>query len=146
MGRRVLGGLMVGTAVVAWSMAARAQAPSVALSVVPGSETAHAFFAAPGLYGTSLGTASYGSVRTYSEFSSPYGGGYGYGYAPSGFIPGPYGAGLWRPSTVQTPLYNAAYQSYRTFPVPYVAGVSAVTPSIGFYAPAFGPPYPPGFL
>ncbi len=87
MGRRIFGGLLVGMVVLAWSPASRAQVP--ALSVVPGSETAHGFFAAPGNYGTSLGTPSYGSVRTYSEFSSPYGGGYGYGYAPSGFIPGP---------------------------------------------------------
>jgi hypothetical protein len=107
-------------------------------------ETAHPFFSAPGNYGMSLGTPSYGSVRAYSEFSSPYGAGYGYGYAPSGFLPGPYGAGLWRPGMAQDPLYNASYHSYRTWAVPYVRGVAVVTPGVGVYAPAFGPPYIPG--
>jgi hypothetical protein len=103
--------------------------------------TAHPFISAPGNYGTSFGVPSYKMARLYSEFSSPYGAGYGYGYAPYGFIPGPYGAGLWRPGMPQDPLYNASTFSYRTWAVPYVRGVAVVTPGMGVYAPAFGPPY-----
>lgn len=91
---------------------------------------------APGLYGTSWGTASYGLKRTYSEFASSYGPGYGTGYAPYGFLPGPYGAGLWRPG--QKVLHGGPNQ-YRTFAVPYVPGSTVATPPFGLYAPAFGP-------
>lgn len=115
-------------------------APVPAISLLPGHETAHAFFAAPGNYGVSFGVPSYGSVRTYSEFSSPYGGGYRYGYAPASFLPGPYGVGLWKPGFAESPLYNPGASSYRTFPVPYQAGVKAATPNLGLYAPGFGPP------
>jgi hypothetical protein len=92
----------------------------------------------------SLGTPSFGSVRTYSEFSSPFGAGYAYGYRPYGLLPGRYGVGIWRPGFAEPPLFNAAYHSYRTFPGPYRPGVPAVTPPVGLYAPAFGPPYIPG--
>ncbi len=96
-------------------------------------------FAAPGFYGTSYGHASYGSVRTYSAFSSPYGAGFGYGYAPSGFIPGPYGVGLWRPGF---PVPGYAYSSglYNTYPAPYISGAPINPVPIGLYAPGFGPP------
>ena len=141
MSRWVLGVWLFGVGA-AFAPAARAQ--SVPVAVVPGSETAHGFFAAPGNYGMSLGTPSYGSVRTYSSFSSPYGAGYAYGYAPAGYLPGRFGVGLWRPGYAETPLDNAGYHSYRTFPVPFRAGVPAVTPPVGLYAPAFGPPFLPG--
>lgn len=102
------------------------------------------FFAAPGNYGMSFGSPSYGTVRANSSFSSPYGLGYGYGYNPYGLIPGRYGVGLWRPGYAEPPLYNAGDHSYRTFPVPYSPHVSTVTPPIGYYAPGFGPPATPG--
>src|SRR4051812_3237351 len=54
-------------------------------------------YAAPGLYGTTYGVPSYGSALNYSAYSSSYGAGYGYGYPPYAFLPGAYGAGLWRP-------------------------------------------------
>ena len=42
------------------------------------------------------GVPSFGVPRTYSVYSSPYGAGYGYGYAPASFLPGRYGVGMWR--------------------------------------------------
>jgi hypothetical protein len=89
----------------------------------------------------SYGSASYGVPRTYSEFASPYGYGYSYGYPPYGLLPGRYGVSLWRPGFVEPGyLYGASF-SYRTFPVPYVPGQPAVVPPVGLYAPAFGPAY-----
>ncbi len=96
------------------------------------------YYAAPGSYGMMLGTPSYGSVRTYSEFSSPYGAGYNYGYAPYGLLPGRYGAGLWKPGIVAPGYpFGTSYHSYRTFAV---GTPVAPPPPVGVYAPAFGPP------
>ncbi|WP_435019785.1 hypothetical protein TA3x_001478 [Tundrisphaera sp. TA3] len=94
-------------------------------------------------FGTSWGVASYGSRRTYSEFSSPYGAGYGYGYKPTTFAPGPFGIGLWRPGAGEGSVYGAP-NSYRTFPYPYAPGPVRYGPPIGVYAPGFGPDLPPG--
>lgn len=97
-------------------------------------------------FGTSYGVASFGVPRTYTTFSSPYGAGYGYGYPPTSFLPGPYGIGLWRPG-FQAPGYvYGAPNSYRTFPYPYQAGPVRYGPSIGVYAPGFGPGLSPGFI
>jgi hypothetical protein len=100
----------------------------------------------PTLYGTSWGVASFGIPRTYTTFSSPYGAGYGYGYQNSyGVLPGRYGSGLWRPGFVAPGYtYGAAY-GYNTFPYPYKAGGPMYGPSIGVYAPGFGPGLPSGF-
>ncbi|QEH32888.1 hypothetical protein OJF2_13730 [Aquisphaera giovannonii] len=104
------------------------------------------YFAAPGLYGTSYGYASYGVPRTYTTFSAYPGPAYGSNLPPYGFLPGRYGVGLWRPGFT-APGYvfgePAAGYSYRTFPV--VSGTTvtadqiAQRPSIGVYAPALGP-------
>jgi hypothetical protein len=149
--------------VAAWPGPARAQAPAPAPAVVADGGTVvtpapaagavlpaaavpmriNRFFAAPGWYGVSYGSASYGLPRTYSEFASPYGPGYAYGYPPFGYglLPGRFGVGLWRPGFVESGyVYGGAY-NYRTFPVPYVPGQPAVTPPVGVYAPAFGPAY-----
>ena len=96
-------------------------------------------FAAPGFYGTSYGHASYGSVRTYSNFSSPYGAGYGYGYAPPSSMPGPYGIGLWRPGLV-APAYAYSSGTYNTFAAPFQPTAPLNPVPIGLYAPGFGPP------
>ena len=92
-----------------------------------------------------FGSASYGMPRTYTSFASPYGAGYGFGYAPYGLLPGRYGVGLWRPGFV-TPgyVYGASY--YRSFPVPYSSAVAAPTAPIVYYAPGFGPPSGPSYL
>jgi hypothetical protein len=130
----------------AWcSTPARAQTP-----YWPGDPTPYRineYFAAPGLYGMMLGAPSFGSVRTYTEFSSPYGPGYAYGYAPYGLLPGRYGVGLWRPGfTAPGYVYGSSYY-YRTFAIPYgPGGVGAVAgspppPPVGVYAPGFGPTY-----
>jgi hypothetical protein len=93
----------------------------------------------PDLYGTSWGVASYGVPRTYTTFASPNGGGYGYGYPNYGVIPGKFGVGLWR-SGLATPgyVYGSAF-GYNTFPYPYRPGATSSNPSIGLYAPGFGP-------
>jgi len=93
----------------------------------------------PNVYGTSWGVASFGFPRTYTNFSSPYGAGYGYGYPPPGVIPGKFGVGLWRPGFVAPGYtYGSAY-GYNTFPYPYKAGGPMYGPPIGVYAPGFGP-------
>jgi hypothetical protein len=100
---------------------------------------------APGGYGTSWGTPSFGSVRTYSEFASPYGQGYGHGYPPSSILPGPYGAGIWSPGSPAASVLDtstASKFSYRTFQVPYVKGSRNPVPPFGVYAPGFGPGIP----
>ena len=142
--RRSLGALFLGGVVGILSSQAPARAQAMAPSGMMVSQTAYRinpYYAAPGLYGMMLGTPSYGSVRTFSEFSSPYGGGYGYGYAPNGLLPGRYGVGLWRPGFVAPGyVYGASYYSYRTFPVPYGAGTPPLPPPpVGAYAPGYGP-------
>jgi len=135
--RRRLGVFFLGAvlaAVVPSAPSARAQGVVVASSAY----RINPYFAAPGLYGMMLGTPSYGSVRTYSEFTSPYGAGFNGGYAPYGLPPGRYGVGLWRPGLVAPGYtYGASYYSYRTFAV----GTPVLPPPpVGLYAPAFGPP------
>ena len=91
------------------------------------------------VYGTSWGVASYGLKRTWSSYSSPFGVGYGYGYPPAGFVPGRFGVELWRPNEVVPAGVYGVANRYRTFPYPYPAGPPAYGPSIGSYAPGFGP-------
>ena len=118
-------------------------APSRALAQ---NDAAPGFYEAPGFYGTSFGVPSYGSVRGYSEFASPFGVGYGYGYAPSRVLPGRYGMGIWR-AGVENPFesYSPSTTSYRTFAVPFRPGTQPTAPAFGVYAPAYGPKpaYPP---
>ncbi len=102
------------------------------------------FTAAPGLYGTAYGAASFGVPRTYSTFSSSYGPGYMGGYGPYGYVPGRYGVGLWRPG-YSVPGYeyrSSAYNFYRTFPYTIRPPVASVP--MGVYAPAYGGP--PSYL
>jgi hypothetical protein len=135
MGRRLVGaalGVILSAAL--WPGSARAQAVVMPPLEIPG------FKEAPGYYGMSFGYPSFGSVRTYSEFSSPYGGGYGYGYRPAAILPGAYGAGIWRPGSTW-PGYQYGAATYRTFAIPYQRNppYPVVTPPVGVYAPAFGP-------
>jgi len=139
--RQALGWFLVGSAVIV------APAPARAQMVIPGFSDPYrlnGYLAAPGHYGMAYGSMSVGVPRTYTSFSSPYGPGYGYGYAPYGLTPGRYGVGLWRPGFV-TPgyVYGASY--YQTFPVPYASGASGPLPPVGLYAPGFGPPSPPSY-
>ena len=128
-------------AILAGSGVARAQSQPVGTPVLP--PNVRAYYAAPGQYGTTYGVASYGSRRAFSEFSSPYGGGYGYGYAPATYLPGPYGDRLWAP-TARPANSATAWRStyYGTFALP-TAPADVPPPPIGVYAPGFGPGVPP---
>jgi len=104
------------------------------------------YWAAPGMYGTSYGYASYGVPRTYTTFTAaPWSPNYG-NYPTWGYMPGRYGVGLWRPGFV-APGYvygtPTAADSYRTFPVTAGTGLTpsqiAPPPPMGVYAPAYGP-------
>ncbi len=123
-----------------------ATGPTRAPAQTGGGVAAPGFYEAPGYYGTSFGVPSYGSVRGYSEFASPFGVGYGYGYAPSRILPGSLGTGLWRtgnPNPYET--YSPSTTSYRTFALPFRPGAQPTAPAFGVYAPAYGPKpaYPP---
>lgn len=139
--RRRLGALLLGMTMLAAATPARAQIGGG----VANSYTAYGispYYAAPGHFGTMWGVPGYGSVRTYTAFSSPYGAGYGYGYAPYGLLPGPYGVRLWRPGfTAPGYVYGGSY--YNTWLAPYQPSTAGFQAPIGLYAPYFGPP--PGF-
>jgi hypothetical protein len=138
--RRLL--LVVGLVLVVVPGQARAQAP-VAGGPVP--YRVNGNIGLPNLYGTSWGVASFGVPRTYTTFTSPFGAGYGYGYPNYGVLPGRYGVGLWRPGFVAPGYtYGSAY-GYNTFPYPYKPGGPIYGPSIGNYAPGFGPSQPSAF-
>jgi len=99
------------------------------------------YYSAPGYYGTTYGVAGYGLRRTYSTFASPYGAGYGYGYAPTTYLPGPYGAGLWKPGgPANRYVWRTPY--YGTYAIP-TAPRNVALPPFGVYAPGFGPGVPP---
>jgi hypothetical protein len=140
--RQALGWILVGSALMLTSGNARAQDP---ISGFSDPYRLNGYLAAPGYYGMAYGSMSAGVPRTYTTFSSPYGPGYGYGYAPYGLLPGRYGVGLWRPGFV-TPGYVFGASYYRTFPVPYASGAEGgPTAPVGLYAPGFGPPSPPSY-
>ena len=134
--RRVLWAALVG-GILAVTAAGPARAQVVGGVVQTDGTTS--IYGAPGDYGVSFGVPSYGLTRTYSEYSSPYGLGYGYGYPPYSYLPGRYGVGLWRPGFV-APGYVYGASSYRTFPVPLRPLVPSYGPPLGYYAPGFGPP------
>ena len=136
---RIVTGAGLALALALGTSAARAQVEAGGVVVPPTPFRVNPYFAAPGYYGMAYGSQSYGLTRTYTSFSSPYGAGYGYGYAPYGMLPGRYGVGLWRPGFV-APGYVYGASSYRTFPVPAGApGPLPPAPPVGVYAPAFGP-------
>ncbi|MGC8642805.1 MAG: hypothetical protein ACP5XB_23340 [Isosphaeraceae bacterium] len=104
------------------------------------------YFAAPGLYGTSYGFASYGIPRTYTTFSAYPGPFYGSNLRGYGYLAGRYGVGLWRPGFVAPGYVYGSPSvgfSYGTFPVVSGTGLApgqiAPPPPMGVYAPAFGP-------
>jgi hypothetical protein len=110
------------------------------------SHRASDYFAAPGLYGTSYGYASYGAPRTHTSFSAKPWSSYYANYPPYSYMPGRFGVGLWRPG-LNAPGYvhgqPTGANSYRTFPVTSGTGLTprqiAPPPPIGVYAPAYGP-------
>ena len=143
--RRTFLGLFMGLVLSLQAAPARAQVYGGVVAA-PAPYRINSYFAAPGLYGTSYGAMSVGVPQTYTAFSSPYGAGYGYGYAPYGLLPSRYGVGLWRPGFVAPGyVYGASYYRaplYRTYAAPYVP-TTVVRPAaapLGVYAPGFGPP------
>jgi hypothetical protein len=137
MRQTLLAGLL-GLALLTTAAPARVRAQAAAGS--GSSESFSAYYGAPGNFGMAWGFPSYGVGRGYTEFSSPYGLGYAYGYAPYAYLPGRYGVGLWRPG-YSVPGYtyeSSAYQFYRTFP--YTLRPVAPPPPVGAYAPGYGPP------
>src|SRR5690242_10557571 len=102
--RRLLGMLIVGSALALLPVPARAQV--MVSPADPYRMNPYLF----GVYGTAWGSPSVGVPRTYTTYSSPFGLGYGYGYAPYGLLPGKYGVGLWRPGYVMPGYaYGASY-------------------------------------
>jgi hypothetical protein len=117
-----------------------AEAQAFGTAAVPLYGPAPRVYAPPGLYGMMYGYPGYGYPRTYTEFASPYGAGYGYGYPPYTIWNGRYGVGLWRPGFV-APGYTYGASYYRTFTVPYGSLSAGYSPQVGVYAPYFGPGY-----
>jgi len=110
-------------------------ANSCEAQVMDGQAEAPNFYAAPGFYGTTYGSASYKVPRRYSLYSSMSGAGYSMGYPPATFISGSYGMGLWRPDAVAKPgMTSSLYSTFTIVPGPGVA-----LPPIGYYAPGYGP-------
>lgn len=137
--RRHAGALVIGTVLLLGSAAPAARAQVFGGPVLP--YRTQAYFAAPGAYGTTYGVASYGIRQTYTTFSSSFGPGYAYGYAPATFLPGPFGAALWSPTGTRDHfVWRSPY--YGTFGIPS-APANVPLPPIGFYANGFGPGVPP---
>ena len=80
-----------------WFAASPAHAQAVSGGPAVASYRVSDYFAAPGLYGTSYGYASYGVPRTYTSFSAKPWSSYYANLPPYGYMPGRYGVGLWRP-------------------------------------------------
>jgi hypothetical protein len=137
---------LIATVVLLLATSARARAQAVEGGPAVGTYRVSDYFAAPGLYGTSYGFASYGVPRTYTSYSAAPWSSYSANYPSYGFLPGRYGVGLWRPGFVAPGyVYGAptSSSSYRTFPVVSGTGLTpsqiAPPPSIGVYAPSLGP-------
>lgn len=134
-------GLTVVLALTLWSPTARGQVIMGGM-YAGGGMPYGGYYAPPGNFAMGWGVPSYGSVRTYTTFASPYGAGYGYGYPAYGVLPGRYGVGLWRQGFA-TPgyVYGGVYPAYRTYSVPYLTTprTMVVGPPVGVYAPAYGP-------
>lgn len=117
-----------------------------ATAQVPLPESAPPIYRAPGFYGTVYGVPSYGSIRTWSAYPSPFGVGYGYGYPPSAVLPGPWGNGLWSGTPGGSGIGDTGYLPapgrYTTFPAIPVPEYPGYRPSFGYYAPSIGPPSP----
>ena len=111
--RHLVWAVLVGTAISATAGSARAQFYGGIVSGYSAGTYAGppGIYDAPGAYATTWGVPSFGFPRTYSLFTSPYGGGYGFGYYPYTYVPGYYGYRLWRPGFVAPGyLYGSGYR------------------------------------
>ncbi len=136
--RRIAGAFVIGTALLLGSADGTARGQVAGGPVLP--YRIQAYYSAPGYYGTSYGVASYGLRQTYTTFSSSFGPGYAYGYAPATYLPGPWGTSLWNPGQPNRFVWRSPY--YGTFGIP-AAPANVALPPIGVYAPGFGPGVPP---
>lgn len=112
------------------------------VGTVPAQQNVSPYYAAPGNYGTSYGTAGYGAVRTQSNFASP---GYGRGLRPYAVAQNQWGSGIWNQGNRMN-TYGQVQQPasrYGTWAAPYQQGQAATPPPppIGAYAPTVGPGY-----
>ena len=136
--RRIAGALVIGIVLLLGPAQPRARGQVAGGPLPP--YRIQSDYSLPGYYGTSYGVASYGLRQTYTTFSSSFGPGYAYGYAPSTILPGPFSTSLWNPGTPNRYVWRSPY--YGTFGIP-TAPANVPLPPIGVYAPGFGPGVPP---
>ena len=136
--RQILRALVIGLAVAIGASHAQGQ---IKIGGPASANRIETYYSAPGYYGTTYGVAGYGLRQTYSTFASPFGVGYGYGLPPTNFVPGSYGANLWKPG-VTTNRRVLRNPNYGTFAIPS-APRGVPLPPFGVYAPGFGPGLPP---
>ena len=99
------------------SLAATSAALAQDTAFVESSQEAYLadIYNSPGNYGVAYGTASFGKPRTWSAYSSPFGGGYGMGYGPSAILPGRHGVGIWSQGAASGGVGVPATGFYWTF-------------------------------
>jgi len=127
-------------------ISARVEAQTAVVEPAAGAPSPSDYYAAPGLYGTSYGYASFGVPRTHTSFSAKPWSPYYANLTPYGFAAGRFGVGLWRPNSAapgDVAGVPTSSHSYRTFPVVSGTGLTAdqiaPPPPIGVYAPTLGP-------
>lgn len=102
------------------------------------------YYTAPGNYGTSYGSASYGTVRTHSNYASP---AYGRAMRSYAVANNAWGQGIWGQATGPAPVPNPRPYTdqgrYRTWADPRQQAQRQLPPlpPIGAYAPTLGPGY-----
>lgn len=115
----------------------------IGMVACPAQQTISPYYTAPGNYGTQYGTASYGAVRTHSQFGPP---SYGRGTRPYAVANNAWGRGIWGQATGPAPVPNPQPYTYSgrysTWKDPRQQGRQLPPPPpIGAYAPTLGPGY-----
>lgn len=118
----------------------------VGMAAVSAQSPVSPYYTAPGNYGTSYGTASYGTARTHSNYPSA---NYGPAMRPYAVANNAWGRGIWaqapsRPVPVPNPQPYTYQGSYRTWTDPRSRQAQRQLPPpppIGAYAPTLGPGY-----
>ena len=99
----------------------------------------------PAYYGMAYGSPSVGLTRTYTAFSTPYGGGLRCRLRPVRASAGPIRRWALAAGVRDARLRVWRLVLYRSFPVPYSSAVSVPRHRSAIYAPGFGPPSPPSY-
>jgi hypothetical protein len=116
----------------------------IGMAAAPAQQTVSPYYTAPGNYGTSYGTSSYGSVRTHSNYGPPT---YGRGLRPYAVANNQWGRGIWGQASGPAPVPNPAPYTYQgrygtwTDPRQQAQRTLPPAPPIGAYAPTVGPGY-----